>query len=90
MPNMIEKIARSFFDSVHEHGVRDLGKSVFMTWEELSEKHKADYRDSAKKALQAMQGDLGHDITAALCKPGDSRWDAVNAWQVMIDAAIRN
>lgn len=43
----------------------------------------------ARIAIRAMQGDPGHDITAALCKPTEDRRWAVNAWQVMIDAALK-
>ena len=54
-------------------------------WQESTE-GRAHYINMARAAIRAMR-DPGHDLTAAVVRPGDDRTEAVRMWQAMIDAA---
>lgn len=56
-------------------------------FEEITDSQKDMFVIVARAAIQAMRGDPGHDVTAALCKPGENRIKFVEIWQAMINAA---
>ena len=57
-----------------------------MTWESLTEADRIERCKRVGHVIRAMR-DPGHELTAAVCAPGEYRGDVVAAWKAMIDAA---
>lgn len=88
MSEMVERVAQAICDDRLSLFEKPLGGHQQGSCQDCDD-NREKWRAMARIAIRAMQGDPGHDITAALCKPTEDRRWAVNAWQVMIDAALK-
>lgn len=82
---LIEKMARAMLDDMN----RGMPRFVAQTWEQCTDLARESMLFRARKALEAMRGDPGHDITAAVVPPGKDRSDVLRIWNALIDAALK-
>lgn len=88
MSEMVEKVAKAIRIAANEQVNREMSLLLAKT---SSSEHVEEFLTNrlARAALEAMYGDPGHDITAAVCKPTRDRTWAVKAWNAMITEALK-